>query len=327
MSAENLYWGPNGPQPISPLSFLSLRQYVLDRIQATAQLFLPENAFTWSVGEPSEGSVAITLTPIGNQGFTVVSATVPVIELLRLIGPMVGERTMEFATRPTAAQVIARINELVGVNLLRAEHFLVDGLDYTTFPANVLLRPSASNPFSLGSVQLRITETVTVPIDGLGYPTDGYSVNRETQVDMCIVGSTEPLLASDTTGNRTTYSDGSYIDRIAPDLIEIRSGMIRNYWVRVLIPGFKPSKPVGNPARQVNVALELVEQNSGQITYHVDSPYPSKTLGRAGADVLPITDEFQAFLGFNFSPLDDDPQGVSSAYLQKATVRIRLFKE
>lgn len=326
MSDALVTWGPSGPQPISPLSFFDVRHYLAELILRNhGQLIIPDQ-YQWSRVSVADNEALISLLPIDpTQGIQPLTLRIRYLDLVELLEPLLVERVFDFAGEITPARIIASINQVAGVALLRADQFQFSELAGIVGTTAVTMTPTAGNLLGVGSLRVNVRQVNTDVDVELGYETEPFTQMVEAVVEMCLEGSNEPLEITDQQGSRQVYSDGSYLDSVDEDTIEFRAGMLRNYWARIRLPGRKFSAEINGA--NVNVVLELDSLTDGQVTLHLDSVQPLLTLGTV-AGIGTVTGVYvNDYVGLNFNALSTDPNGVASHYQQRCRVRLRLIKE
>jgi hypothetical protein len=325
MSDALVNWGPQGPQPISPLSFFDVRTYVAELVARNhGQVIIPEH-YQWSRVSVSGDEALLSLIALDpTSGLKNLHLMIRYIDLVELLEPLLVDRVLDFAGEITAERIITRINELAGVVLLRANQFEFSDLAGIRGTETVTMTPTASNLLAVGTLSVRVRQVNTEVDPEVGYDTEAFTALSDARLDMCLMGSNEPLEVTTYDGDRMLYSDGSTLEILDGDTVEFKAGMLTNYWARILLPGYKATAEVAEAT--VNVILELDSLSSGQVTMHLDSTQPVAVLGNT-SNIGMVSGVFvNDYVGFNFNHLPSDPDGPTSQYQQVCRIRIRLIK-
>ena len=317
-------WGPSGPQRVSPLNFFDLTQYLAQLIERQYEIKILPEFYVWTQEGLDGDRVRIHATPKdATDKLTQLKLRVPYVDLVDLLQPLLISRVFDFSGEITAERIVARINAVAGVPLLNAAYFQFSSLDITG-TVTITMTPTVANLISIGTLQVNIRQ-VNTDIDEehnlVSYP---FTDQADWNIEMCLRGSNVPLEPSDTTGLRRVYGDGSYVDVIDTDVIEVRRGMMANYWLRLTLPGRKYEQDFeGVPA---NVLIELVSLNKGEVNLHLDSVQPVTLLANAEQIGEVVGVHIDQYIGLNFNPIDIGTNSVAD-HTQVAQIRVRLIKE
>lgn len=317
-------WGPSGPQAVSPLNFFDLRHYLIDRIEQQHQFILTADDYEWSQDGLDGDKAIVRATPKGTTpGREEITVRVPYVDMIDLINPLISDRVLDFAGEITADRIIDRINQIAGVPLLKSQYFTFSDLTEIRGTVDVTMSPNIANLLSVGVLTLKIRQ-VNVDIDTeFDMRTFPYTDMANVSVEMCLVGTVDPLEPSEVEGTRRYYGDGSYIDMIDDDTLEIHNGMMRNYWVFVRMSGRKTDIEIDG--KTVNLMMEMSELNKGEVNLHVDSINPVIPFCSYSQIGTIVGVHFNNFIGFNFNPIGNN--GSTADYTQLARIRIRLISE
>lgn len=317
-------WGPSGPQPVSPLNFFDLTQYLAQLIERQYEIKILPEFYTWTQEGLDGDRVLIYATPKDAvDKLTQLKLRIPYVDLVDLLEPLLIQRVFDFSGEITAERIVARINAIAGVPLLNAAYFQFSSLDITG-TATVTMTPTIANLISVGELQVNIRQVNTDIDEEHGLSSYPFTDQADWNIEMCLRGSNVPLEASDTTGQRRVYGDGSYVEVIDTDTFEVRRGMMANYWLRLTLPGRKFAQDFeGTPA---NLLIELVTLNKGEINLHLDSVQPVTLLATAEQIGEVVGVNIDQYVGFNFNPIELGVLGESD-HTQIAQIRVRLIKE
>lgn len=319
-------WGPTGPQPVSPLYFFDLRHYLAELIQREHAHILLPNDYSWSQESLDGEAAIIAATPINEAlGLDTFRVRVNYVDLVDLLQPLLSDRVLDFSGEITLDRIVDRINAIAGVPLIKSHYFnlTLDSTGENTYSAT--LTPSVSNLLGVGVITANLRSVSTDVDEEFDVQTYPYTDMDGYQLSMCIMGSYDPLEPSDCTGNRTIFSDGSYIEQIDADTIEYRSGMLSNLWVCLTLPGPMHEQEIdGEP---VNVILELVSLTEGEVNLHVDTNLPFVRFADADQTGEVIALRMGQRIGFNYNSVASPFGMLGAENGQTSRIRVRLVKE
>lgn len=278
---------------------------------ATYGAFINVHAYDWEV--LTRGSLnLVTGTPRNPaDGLPPIEVSVQATDIGRVYQPFFTDRLIVVPAAIDTTKIVQQIRKFdpdhnIDPAHLRLAHAIQpDGTSLATVTAH------EGSFFTYGSFTVRYLISPSQITYYNGRFTRGFvnAVNYEHAV--VLEGQSEALVASDTTGNRLTYSDGTVLDIAGDDMVVFTRGALDNYVSVIALPSIATSNTVDGETS--NLVFEIAELSVGQLFIAADTTSPGIEVAKSQTGELSV----HGYVAMRLSA----PPGTI------ARVRFRTYKE